>query len=688
MGLARGIPLCYLGGDVARDRKVLGREHDRIESWGEIAAYLKRDVTTVQRWEQKSGLPVHRMVVGRGRPSVYAYPSEIDRWLASASLTESGSTRPLPPGLADESLTESRPGRIQRWAIAGAAIAVVATIGLLGGSGPEPGRGGSPLVRPLTHYPGDEIQPALSPDGRQVAFSWDGNIHVQLTDSARPLQLTDTPDLDVRPEWSPDGSQIAFTRQYADGQRREILVVPVLGGATQRLVEARPGKLLFDGFAWSPDGRYVAFIAPKEDSEDSFEGVSLFSFADRTVRRLTDPTSLSELAVDRFPAFSPDGTRVAVIRYGFGPPRSVIVDLDGRELYAFPTEATGRHAWLPDGQSLVFMRQQAGLSRLRRWRPAEGRVEDLSFGTTDVLSPTIRGDRLAFSRRRYDSNLRGLDLNGAGAPSGALQVLTRTTSRENSPTFSPDGSQIAFISNRSGANEIWVCDRDGGSPKQLTYRNAGSPQWSPDGRWIAFDSAAPGQRPAVFVVNAQGGEPRGLTPPGQEARVPSWSRDGQWIYFAGGKGFSPRGTWRVPARGGEAVLVNAAEQGAEAVEAPDGRRVLLRPSHPGPNQGVRTVDLATGEIGPFIIDHVRDRYWAVTDEAVYYVQGHEQLEQPRPFEVKRYDLAEGTVTHVATLDFQMVQGPPGLAVAPDESMLVVTSLDLYGRNLVLVEGFE
>src|ERR1700745_2362405 len=55
-----------------------GRER-RLESWGEIASYLRREIRTVQRWEDKLGLPIHRLPVGK-ISSVYAYPSELDRW--------------------------------------------------------------------------------------------------------------------------------------------------------------------------------------------------------------------------------------------------------------------------------------------------------------------------------------------------------------------------------------------------------------------------------------------------------------------------------------------------------------------------------------------------------------------------------------------------------------------------------
>src|SRR5262249_58143707 len=104
---------------------------------------------------------------------------------------------------------------------------------------------------------------------------------------------------------------------------------------------------------------------------------------------------------------------------------------------------------------------------------------------------------------------------------------------DTSPQFSADGTKIAFASDRSGSEEIWVCDSDGRNPHPVTAFSAprkGTPRWSPDGRQIAFDALADGQRD-IFVVSAEGGQARRITTEPSEEVRPSWSRDGAWIYF-------------------------------------------------------------------------------------------------------------------------------------------------------------
>ena len=114
---------------------------------------------------------------------------------------------------------------------------------------------------PLTSYPGVEALPALSPDGTQVAFQWNGekednvDIYVQFVGEPRALRLTTDPRADISPCWSPDGRRLAFQRRGADGRTGILFLVSSLGGPEQRLIDL-PG--LMPGTSWSPDGKWLA----------------------------------------------------------------------------------------------------------------------------------------------------------------------------------------------------------------------------------------------------------------------------------------------------------------------------------------------------------------------------------------------------------------------------------------------
>ena len=179
---------------------------ERLDSWKEIARYLNRDVRTVQRWEETEGLPVHRKARERLKGSpVYAFTAEIDAWLH----------RNPPTQVMQEPATESVVKTV-RWnrsittailsiAVLAAGSAVVWRL-LKGRPASAPLR-----VVQLTNYPGMERYPAFSPDGKKVAFSWNGNnqdnfdLYVKFIDSGEPLRLTTHPGVDGWPAWSPDG---------------------------------------------------------------------------------------------------------------------------------------------------------------------------------------------------------------------------------------------------------------------------------------------------------------------------------------------------------------------------------------------------------------------------------------------------------------------------------------------------
>src|SRR5688572_17449757 len=149
---------------------------ERLDSWKDIAAYLRRDVSTVQRWEKREGMPVHRHQHDK-LGSVYAFPSELDEW-------SRGRRGPVPESPQE---TVPPPSRLNRYLLLGAAaIAVVAlvlaTLPML-----KKGPAQSPLadaqfVR-LTDFEGSEHAAAISDDGRFVAFlsDRDGPMDVWVT---------------------------------------------------------------------------------------------------------------------------------------------------------------------------------------------------------------------------------------------------------------------------------------------------------------------------------------------------------------------------------------------------------------------------------------------------------------------------------------------------------------------------
>ena len=163
-----------------------------------------------------------------------------------------------------------------------------------------------------------------------------------------------------------------------------------------------------------------------------------------------------------------------------------------------------------------------------------------------------------FNLRPLQPPLQPFDTWELQPATGEKRRVISSTFRDLTPQYSPDGSQIAFSSSRSGHQEIWLCDRDGSNPTQLTdlkSRRTARPYWSPDGSWITFRSFV-GDQLDVFVTRASGGEPRNLTDHPAQDTGPTISRDGSRIYFRSDRS-GENAIWSIAPEGGEPVQVTS-----------------------------------------------------------------------------------------------------------------------------------
>jgi DNA-binding winged helix-turn-helix (wHTH) protein len=132
----------------------------------------------------------------------------------------------------------------------------------------QPVDGPAARAIPVTSYPGLEVDPSVSPDGRQVVYAWDNDgdnfdIYVKLIGRDEHLRLTTNPAVERRPVWSPDGQRIAFLRQRLNARGSTIVVVPALGGPEQPVTETlvAPGSPpSTNGLSWTPDSKGLLFL--------------------------------------------------------------------------------------------------------------------------------------------------------------------------------------------------------------------------------------------------------------------------------------------------------------------------------------------------------------------------------------------------------------------------------------------
>jgi len=584
------------------------------------------------------------------------------------------------------------------WAMSLLALALVVGIGLWFSSlRPKPQAPGPPLqTTPLTSYPGMEFTPAFSPDGKQVAFAWNGekgdnyDIYVKLVEAGSPHRLTTNPAEDTFPTWSPDGSHIAFRRHTTESDA--IYLIPSLSGPERKLADLFPRLLGApvggDGLAYSVDGKFLA-VPDKSSTGESFS-IVLISTETGEKRKLTSPPA--ESVGDNTPAFSPDGRQLAFSRMsGQGVEDIFLMAAEGGEprQLTFDNRFITDLNWTADGREIVFISDRAGDTGLWRVSASGGTPERLvtavGYNITR-LSISRQGHRLVYSQMFNDTNIWRVELAGTKRKVSAPTMLISSSKPDYSPQYAPDGKRISFRSDRSGSSEIWASEADGSTPVQLTNfggPHAGAPCWSPDGKQIAFD-ARPEGNPDIFVISAEGGRPRRLTEDPAEEIAPSWSRDGRWIYFGSNRSGSMQ-IWKMPAAGGAAQPVTKGG-GSGAYESRDGQFLFYTRARNV--AGIWRVPVEGGE-ETLVLDTHKAGYWSawtVVAQGIYFLTAEKMV---RPA-IEFFSFTTGRVTEVAPLPkpFRLATNPEGLSVSPDGRWILYTQEDQRDTDIMLVENFR
>jgi len=545
-----------------------------------------------------------------------------------------------------------------------------------------PVSGKGPVLR-LTFHEAQDTLPRVSPDGKTVAFTSvrNGNYDiftVPIT-GGRPKQVTFHSAYEAVCDWSPDGKRILFTtNRPADLGRIDLYEVNLDGGT--------PRRITFDGGrdgAYAKDGKSIVYARGYIDIYwDNYEGSANFDLytvptAGGIPRQLTQTDGN-----ERYPFLSPDGKTLYFVAEEKGVANFYSMPFAGGERKQV-TKYKGADIQRPDlawdWKTVVFERvgqlyrtdiaapaekptaiklvvssdvrhsgierrtitgggEQACVSPVRGevafmlrgdiWTMpiGGGRGKQITSGPSIDMWPRFSpdGTKLAyFSNKSGNNDIYILDLK-----SGGTMRVTKHAANDHFQNWSPDGRKLVFTSERSGNKDIWLLELDSGLATQLT-KHVGSdddPTFSADGSLIAFDSGRAGSQ-AIYVMNADGSGVRRVTSGTAFFQVPSFSPDGRMIVYEGYRPTSSgsAGLYVTYTNGGPTAQIST--DGQTAHWSPAGDYIYFHAVRGSRRTGMMSrgiyrvrapKDVAAGELVPFIGTanvNLRDELGNLFDEA-------------------------------------------------------------------------
>jgi Tol biopolymer transport system component len=559
---------------------------DRLHSWKEVAAYLKRDVTTVQRWEKREGMPVHRHLHDK-LGSVWALRSELDAWTRRRMAHVPPAAMPPPEDgqnalIAEPTLPVWRRRRMVSIGAA-AALLLAACAAVLWRLERTDAFWKNPLadakfVR-ITDSEGTEQAAAVSRDGRFVSFlsDRDGRVDVWITQvgTGRFHNLSRGISAEfVNPSvrtlgFSPDGALVTFwTRQRdARGGAIGIWAVPILGGQPRPYLE---GAAELD---WSPDGSRLVYHTPGP-------GDPMF-VTDTVGDSNTPPIFKAPTGLhSHFPVWSPDqsfiyylqgtppdGMDIWRIPSTGGEPERITfhnsrvshpVFVDRRTLVYLATDSSGSGPWVyaMDVRKRIPHRVSSGVetytslagssdggclvatlaaTKATLWRISNSRTPDAGSTAERIASTTGSGTspRLGRDYLLYVSSQESGDSLWKQQGETETALWSSPAARiVGGPSIDAQATRVAFTVRQGGRSFLYVINSDGTAARTINASREwqGAPAWAPDGRSIVA-ATLESSVPRLYLLRLDGSAPKLLSR--EHALDPVWSPDGSFVLFSG-----------------------------------------------------------------------------------------------------------------------------------------------------------
>jgi tricorn protease len=441
-------------------------------------------------------------------------------------------------------------------------------------------------IKRITANKARDVYPRFSPDGKWIAFSSDRNgnfdVFIVPSEGGNSRQLTFHSADDTVLGWTPDSRAVLFASSRGDDFMGKLYTVSTDGG-----IERNAGADMGVNACYSPDGKKLAINRKGQVYWRKYYRGAMntdVTVMDIAAKKFTDLTADFD-GIDSWPMWSTDGFIYFVSdREGNGLTNIWRVPEAGGKadrVTSFKAGDVRFPAISADGKVIVF-EHDFGVWKLDvASRKAAPIKLDIAAETQENLAEVrdfnSQADDydVAPSGRRITFSIHG-EIFTAPTEEGDLRQITDSPARDKEPLYSPDGKSIAFISDRSGREEIYIAAADGtGEPQKITdldtlkfsfawspnskeiaftasdsklrkysvdtkqtselssskYGNIGAPVWSPDGKWIAFSKPDYVRTSDVYLISSSGGEERKVTFDSLNEGNPQFTHDGRKLFF-------------------------------------------------------------------------------------------------------------------------------------------------------------
>jgi len=415
----------------------------------------------------------------------------------------------------------------------------------------------------------------ISPDGKYIVYSMDdgGKQSLWLRQVIGGNGVLVLPAADVRYSgmtFSQDSNYIYYVAFEKDANVGRLFRIPLLGVTPKKIIEDVDAPVSF-----SPDGLQIAFVRGYPSQKQT--ALMIASADGSGERQLAVRQSPDDFGWKGGPAWSPDGEQIAcaVGTYDLRM-RLVAVNVrDGSEkvILSGKWPWIGRVVWLRDGSGLLMVARNESTDFRQIWyvgypnNQLQKITGDLDEFGSRSLSATADSRRVVLVQTEYLSNIW---ISPNGEERGSRQIGNGRSDGFNGLSWTPEG-RIVYTSRANGNLDIWIMDRDGAKPKQLTFESGANyyPTVTRDGHFIVFTSTRAGAQD-IWRMDIDGGNPRQLTKD-SNASWPSCSPDGKWVVYKTYKS-GKRTLWKVNMDGGESRQITDKYMGSPAV-SPDGKMI-------------------------------------------------------------------------------------------------------------------